>query len=1088
MNNEDSINNEDLDAALLEWDAWRESNIGSGFSIFAEQHNLSASICTEMQRILSCGNDIGKMAFDANSVQNDREQGSNSGSCSKNTKGWLTDELGDRFDIKSSLGVGGMGTVWLAEQNKPIRRKVAIKLIRNDLVSPGTRKRFDFEQQALASMSHRNIATVHEAGETPKGRPYFIMEYIPGETITDFCNRRKLDLLERLQLFLQVCDGVQYAHRRGLIHRDLKPGNVLVMEENEVPVAKVIDFGLAKDTARLVVNESLTYANAVIGSPAWMSPEQAQVYVDGDKVEVDTRTDVFSLGIILYQLLANSTPISKQFLRESPPAKVFDAIRNQLPIAPSRRLGEQRDESKGWLENSSDSSYSNWVSSLKDDLDWVVMKAIEKDVSRRYENIGEFASDIKRFIDGESVTARPPSKLYHFKKIVGRNRLLACSIAAITTTLIVATCISLSYAVKANRAQQLAERRLKGSEQLTEVFASSFDVLSYYNDSIENTELKKKILGEFGKQMEITAAAFPADLPPKELAEREYLWRLRYVDALNSAFMDDECIEQLNRIIELLSPIAKDDDERLVDCRIKLSNCLVRQDDLPRAKQVTAQNLLIVSEAYPPQHHLCLRSEMVWLRAFINDRTFEENESKFKDLVERADSSKKGVHYQIQLMKLAAKNAFNVQEKACGIDWLDRAQKLAKEKLDQDSPQTVDLEFEYWLQVAFSRSGRPVDLDLLESRIRALSDSLGETHPTVIQFQITYARILNVLSHFGTVPDEKPIAQIRKTLATSIESLGVGHPQTSEARSVLLRCLSGAGKYQELLEACSEHLELLKEYSSVNNDYYRNSIEIYLDGLLKTEQFEILVEKARLFQLPREEATALLELGRFKEATLVIAEFIESKDPKTKEEFAELVTPYMMLAEIAFRSKNISEANDFLIKADEIARNVHPANHQFRLQIKANLLRNYRRLRKPVLAIQQGKELLDILLNQGNTMSQELRASLYHPCLGNLVELHALKRDFHSARQFAELYFDSPIKHKAVQSQDHLFKAYLGNFEIELGNDEKAEQYLLEALEASKSANVPGFKLNLLREQTSSALRKLYRRQGKLTKLPDLEK
>lgn len=1072
------MKNEDLDAALVDWDTWRERNPGRDLEAFAQEHGLTDSVCAELKRVLKYGNDIGKIAADFVHDGLDFATGdAGPDSYSAITKERLTRELGHQYEFLSPLGTGGMGTVWLAMQKSPIRRKVAIKLIRNDLVSPATRKRFAFEQQALASLSHQNIATVHEAGETQQGRSYFIMEFIPGEKITDFCNRRKLDLEARLKLFLQVCEGVQYAHRRGLIHRDLKPGNIIVMEENDIPVAKVIDFGLAKDTAKFKTNESLTQPNAVLGSPAWMSPEQAQVYVDGDKVEIDTRTDVYSLGVILYQLLTNSTPIPKQVLRESPPAQVFDAIRHQLPAYPSQRLSEHKDDSKSWIEDSSDSNYSAWVSNLRDDLDWVVMKAIEKDVSRRYENIGEFASDIKRFIDGESVTARPPSKLYQFKKIVGRNRILATSIAVIAATLIVATFIATSYAIKASRAQQLAERRLKGSEQITEVFASAFEVLSYFDDSVENTELKKKLLREVGRQMELKAAAFPPDLPPEELAEREFLWRSKYVRALNSGEMDEELIEQLNKVIGFLSPVTRTDDERLVDCRNQLSSSHLRHEDFDRAKQVAADNLLIVSEAYAPSHELAVESEIVWLRAFIDDRTFEENESKFKELIERSAPLEDGVNYQIEIMKVAAIHAFNALEKELGLEWLDRAQKLAKEKLEKNSPVTVDLEFEYWMQVVYNRSKKKVDLEYLETRIHELSEALSETHPIVLRHQTTLVRILNVLGNFGVVEKERAITLVRKILDQSTTALGAGHPVTSVARSELLRCLSGAGKFEELVVASDEHLELLRKYGGEDSDLYLNCCEVYLDALLETRRFEVLLEKARLFQFPREEAGALIQLGRFPEAIAVLEKYVGSQDPKTKQDFDDLVPPYRLLAEAAFRAKDYHAAIEYLEQGDEHAKQVHPLKHPFRLEIKKDLIRNLRRLGRTNLAMKEGKQLLDVLLNEGNAMPQDLRATLYISCLGNLFQMHAIKKDFESAKKYASLYFDSPITHEDVPSEDYVFKTYLGIFEFELGNDDLAEQHLMEAIEATHSATRTNFNMARTREQIYATLDKVYRRR-----------
>jgi serine/threonine protein kinase len=1065
-----------LDAALIAWDSWCDLNPGGSINKFAQDSGLSESLRVELERVITCGNNLGKLVVKG--ANNQKAAGiriaAKNIQFEKVEKTLLAEELGQRFELKSPIGTGGMGVVWLAEQLRPIKRQVAIKLIRQDRISTASRRRFAFEQQALASMSHPNIASVLEAGETTSGRSYFIMEYFPSEKITDFCNQRKLDLKSRLSLFLQVCEGVKYAHRRGLIHRDLKPGNIIVSEVNGAPVAKVIDFGLAKDVESVLTDESLTQSKAIIGSPAWMSPEQAHVYLDGDKVDVDTRTDVYSLGVILYQLLTNSTPIRKKVFREVSPAKVFDAIRNETPAYPSRRLSEASNDAKGWIEESSNTSYSAWVNSLRDDLDWVVMKAIEKDADRRYEDVGEFANDLKRFMRGESVTARPPSKLYYLKKVIGRNRILTGSIATVATILVLATLIATGYAIKANRSQKLAEQRLNGSEQLAEVFAGAFEKFSYADNSVENTPLKKKLLREVLLEMERRSAEFPADLPPKELAHREYMWRTKCLGALESAEMDEEGVATLNKVIEYLEPVTQAHDERLLNSRISLIEFLVRLERMSQARKMAAENLDAVSNAFPPEHELSVRSRIVFLKSHFGDNNFRAERKMFSSIIDDAAKMAEGTFYQLEVMKLAASYAFNSQEIEHGIEWLDSALKLANEKLEDDDLLRIDLEFEYWEQVAFSQTKTDIDVELLESRIQALKSSLHEGHAIVIRHQITLARILGMLTYYGKVTKSEPVDLIKETLKTSIESLGVGDPLTSAARHELFRSLNSAGENQEIIKTFEAQQQLISENAGENAAFHQDCIAMYLDALINTQQFERLVKKADdfSFPFPREKAVGLMGLGRYSEATKILNEYVDNIQLSSNWDSYNLVPSYFTLALIAQKQKNYKRSNEYLRKAEKFASHLKPTN-SFCLNIKDCLLRNYRSMGQPRQAIEEGEELVELLVNADHHANLKVRAELYTTCLGNLTEMCAIGKDYAAAKKWSLLYLENPIEHEDSPSQAHVFKMFVGHFELLQGNYDEAEKYLLEALHEIEKANSVLFRQKEVRQQTLSLLKKI---------------
>ena len=315
------------------------------------------------------------------------------------------------YRLLEPIGEGGMGEVWLAEQAKPVRRKVAIKIIKAGMDTGQVVARFEAERQAFALMDHSAIARVFEAGATAEGRPYFAMEYVRGESITAYCAKHKLTLRERIDLFLQVCDGVQHAHQKGVIHRDLKPSNVLVTLQDDRPVPKIIDFGVAKATTQPLTDRTLhTELGTFIGTPEYMSPEQAEM----SGLDVDTRTDVYSLGAILYELLTGAMPFDSKTLREKSLEDLRRTIREIDPPRPSTRVTAAApaapDRPPTHIEP------SKLASELKGDLDWITMKALEKDRTRRYGSASDLAADLQRHLRDEPVLAGPPSAIYRVSK------------------------------------------------------------------------------------------------------------------------------------------------------------------------------------------------------------------------------------------------------------------------------------------------------------------------------------------------------------------------------------------------------------------------------------------------------------------------------------------------------------------------------------------------------------------------------------------------------------------------------------------------------------------------------------------------
>src|SRR5262245_46023736 len=330
-----------------------------------------------------------------------------------------------RYKLLERVGEGGMGEVWMAEQTEPVRRKVALKLIKPGMDSRAVLARFDAERQALALMDHPNIAKVLDAGTTEDRRPFFVMELVRGVPITRFCDERKLTPRQRLELFVPVCQAVQHAHQKGVIHRDLKPANVLVAPYDGRPVPKVIDFGIAKAAGQPLTEKTLfTGIGAVVGTPEYMSPEQAEL----NNADIDTRSDVYSLGILLYELLTGTTPLTRKRLKEAALLELLRLVREEEPPRPSTRLSTT-DELPTVAANRG--MEPRKLSGLvRGELDWIVMKALEKDRSRRYETASGFALDVQRYLADEPVLACPPSAGYRLRKFGRRNR--ASLITALT--------------------------------------------------------------------------------------------------------------------------------------------------------------------------------------------------------------------------------------------------------------------------------------------------------------------------------------------------------------------------------------------------------------------------------------------------------------------------------------------------------------------------------------------------------------------------------------------------------------------------------------------------------------------------------
>ncbi len=369
--------------------------------------------------------------------------------------GEVSSQIG-RYKIIRPIGEGGCGIVYFAVQEEPMQRHVALKIIKPGMDSQQVLARFEAERQALAMMDHPNIAKVLDAGATPSGRPYFVMELVKGISITEYCDQAKLTTNDRLELFLPVCHAIQHAHQKGIIHRDIKPSNMLVTLQDGVAVPKVIDFGIAKATTGQPLTDKTIFTafEQFIGTPAYMSPEQAEL----SGLDIDTRSDIYSLGVLLYELLTGKTPFDGKQLLSAGLDRMRRIIRDEEPLRPSTRVRSLEIEEQTAIAQRRQCDPPRLTAVIGGDLDWIVMKCLEKERSRRYATANGLAAEIQRYLKDEPVSARPPSRSYRLQKLIRRNRLSIATLGIFVAALMLCVVFSTWQAVRARNSERLQSK------------------------------------------------------------------------------------------------------------------------------------------------------------------------------------------------------------------------------------------------------------------------------------------------------------------------------------------------------------------------------------------------------------------------------------------------------------------------------------------------------------------------------------------------------------------------------------------------------------------------------------------------------
>ncbi len=687
--------------------------------------------------------------------------------------------IAGKYTLVEPIGEGGMGAVWRARQTEPVRRYVAVKLIKAGMDSRQVLARFEAERQALALMDHPNIARVLDGG-LHDGRPFFVMELVKGVPITEYCDARRLTPKQRLELFVPVCQAIQHAHQKGVIHRDIKPSNVLIALYDDRPVPKVIDFGVAKATGPALTEHTIETAfGGVVGTPQYMSPEQATL----NNLDIDTRSDVYALGVLLYELLTGSTPFSRRELERKGVLEILRVVREEEPPRPSTKLSTA--DALPSLSAARGTEPRALTGLLRSELDWVVMKALEKDRSRRYETANAFAADVRRYLEGEAVQAHPPGAGYRLGKFVRRNRGRVVAAALVLLALVagvVGTSIGLVRATRAAASERAA--KLRESERAEGERLAKQEALASAAEERRAKETVEAVLGFV--EGRIFAAARPKG------QEGGLGYDVKLADAVTAA----------------LPFIEKGFADRpLTEARLRRtigqSFLYLGKPEIAAGQFEAARSLCI--RHLGPDHPDTLKSMNNLANSYAALGRHAEA-LKLREETLALMKAKLGPDHPDTLagMNSLAESYAALGRHAEALKLHEETLALMKAKLGPDHPDT--LKGMHNLANSYSHLGRHADaLKLFEETLALRKAKLGPDHPETL---VSMGSLANSYTGLGRHADALKLNE--ETLALLKAKLGPDHPETLVSMGSLANSYDGLGRHAEALKLREETLALMK--------------------------------------------------------------------------------------------------------------------------------------------------------------------------------------------------------------------------------------------------------------------------------------